>query len=708
MSPKNSPERPGEISPLPGRSRKTRRRERYQLLETIGTGGMGTVHRALDRELNRTVAVKVIKPEFASDLASLLRLKREIVLASRVRGSHVVRVHDFGEVDGKALIAMDWVEGENLAALLARVHTLPPSQVCQLAAQVCAALTDIHAAGVIHRDLKPGNLLLNRKGEVLVADFGLAGSALPQDAALSLPGETSGTPRYMSPEQLAGLPADERSDLYSFGLVLLEMLTGSTALEALAPLRERWILSAAEKYLRSGELRKLAALDLVIRRCLKLDRSDRYHNAEEILADLKLADSESAAPEAPSIVESRRPWHRRAAIVTAAVLALVVALWSSHVARRPAGSAAQLYGKAISLMTPTAGEPELRLAANTLQQALAQSPHYLPALRARLDVLLRLTDVTSGPRTLADARQTLRRAVSAGLEPSERAQYLAKIDLHEGHYSEVIRNLRSDPMLLSSCAEADRLLGRALEASGRLTEALASYRAAVRLSPESWLAHNDLASVLRASGQLEEAAQQFREVIRLNPLAAAGYSNLGVALLESGQLEDAQRNFELSLERSATPETYLDLGLAMYYSHRYASAIPFFQSAIRLRPQSDEYVVALADAQWHTGNQDAARQGYTQAMVLLDRREKTQALDTEARCRRALCFARLGDLDSARSALQVAAQPDPQDQTVLYTAAVLSFLNGYPAEARQQIAHAIRQGYPARLAKVDPDLRNLW
>ena len=106
------------------------------------------MYRALDLELNRTVAVKVIRPEFASNLSSLLRLKREVVLASRVSGSHVVRVHDFGEVDGQALIAMDWVDGENLAALLARVHTLPPSQVCDLAAQICAALRDIHGVNM--------------------------------------------------------------------------------------------------------------------------------------------------------------------------------------------------------------------------------------------------------------------------------------------------------------------------------------------------------------------------------------------------------------------------------------------------------------------------------------------------------------------------------------------------------------------------------
>jgi len=709
MSPKNAPA-PGEGSPAPARSPKARRQQRYQLLEEIGAGAMGKVYRALDRELNRTVAVKVIRPEFASNLSSLLRLKREIVLASRVRGSHVVRVHDLGEVDGQPLIAMDWVDGENLVALLARLHTLPPSQVSALASQIGAALRDIHAANIVHRDLKPGNLLINRSGEVLVADFGLARSAMPQDAGLSLEEESCGTPRYMAPEQLAGLPADTRSDLYSLGIVLLEMLTGATALEALAPLRERWVLSQGDKHIRSGELRKLAALDLVIRRCLQLDRTERYANADELLRDLRLADAEGAAVEPSAPPPPASSWFRsRAAIGAATALLLAAALGGFYLSRqRPAASSAQLYGKAISLMTPASGEPELRLAAQALAEALAQSPKYLPALRARLDVLLRLYEANADPRRLVDARATLQRAAAAGLDRAERALYSAKIDLHAGLYPDVIRNLQGDTALLASSAEADRLLGRALEASGRAAEALSSYRAAVRLSPESWLGHNDLASVLLDMGHPEEARQHFLEVTRLNPDSAAGYSNLGLALLESGELEGAARNFEAALERQQAPETYFNLGLTTFYSQRYASALPFFQSAIQMRPQSDRYVASLADAQWRAGQRVSARQSYSRALALLDQLERTRPLNTDERSRRALCFARLGDFESAHSALDAAANADPQDPMIFYTGAMLAMAEGRRTTARQQITSALQHGYPAGLAKVDPDLRDLF
>ena len=344
---------PTPLSESTRRPRKPRLKERYELQEVVGAGGMGTVYRAMDRELNRTVAVKVLRPELVPDLLNLLRLKRELVLASRVSDEHVVRVHDIGEVGGKALIAMEWVDGESLAQILARVHTLPPSQVYSFAGQICLALRAIHAAHIIHRDLKPGNLLVRKDGAILVSDFGLARSVVPQDFSLSRPGESSGTPRYMAPEALAGLPSDARSDLYSLGMVLVEMLTGTTALETLGPLRWRLLATHDDMCLRSAELRHLAALQIAIRHCLRPDRTERCPSADVLLEDLKLTTAETITP-----VFGKPPgrnWtlfrSRRAKIgLSAAMIVLVLSGYLAsrrHLAGRTA-EAEQLY--ALSLI----------------------------------------------------------------------------------------------------------------------------------------------------------------------------------------------------------------------------------------------------------------------------------------------------------------------------------------------------------------------
>jgi eukaryotic-like serine/threonine-protein kinase len=268
-------------------ARITPRRHRYAVLEELGRGATGIVHRALDTELDRIVAIKLLRPEYVSSLSHLLRLKREVVLASRVLSPYVVRVYDIGEIRGQPLIAMEFIDGESLAALLNRVHRLPPSQVLSISIQICKGLQSVHSAGLVHRDLKPGNLLLDREGKISVADFGLARSIQPGDWNLTAPGDNSTTPFYASPEQLAGLPANARSDLYSFGLVLLLMLTGTAALETLKPLRESLILSyPGEKHLRAVELDSLNTLDRAIRLCLQPDRDARVGSAQELLGYL--------------------------------------------------------------------------------------------------------------------------------------------------------------------------------------------------------------------------------------------------------------------------------------------------------------------------------------------------------------------------------------------------------------------------------------
>jgi len=668
---------------------------------------MGTVYRAFDRDLNRTVAVKVLRSELVPDLRNLLRLKRELILASRVSHENVVRVHDLGELEGQALLVMDWVDGESLGHLLNRVYKLPPSQVVDFARQIGQALRAIHTANIVHRDLKPGNLLIRKDGAVLVSDFGLARSALPGDITLTTPGELNGTPCYMAPEQLAGLPADARSDFYSLGIVLLRMLTGITILEALTPLRLKLLADHTDMNRRADELVDLAVLEKVIRRCLHPDRTERYPDADALLDDLKPAPLVvvrlSWRRRLRSVIGSRL-WRIGLATVILALVPLGYGVLSRHHAAQVAKSA-QLYADAIALINPQSAEPELRAALQDLDQSLADNPKNLSAARSRLDALIGLYERTSDVQWLGRARAALASATTL-LPIQEHTLFQARIDLDAGLFQNVIRTLESDSALRATSEHANRLLGRALEASNRTEAAFECYRAAVRLSPESWRARNELGYALLGHGRLEDARKEFLRVTELRPDSPVGHLGVGAALLDLGSLSGAREHFEIALERMPSPEAYYNLGVTDYYARQYATAIPFFEAALRMQPDSDLYVAALGDSLRHLHRIEGARAAYSRVLALLEQRKRVRPLSIEEESRRAVTFARLGDRETARSILD-AIPLDSVTQDVAFARAVLAALEGQRAASRRHLTEAVQNGYPARLVELDPDFDNV-
>ncbi|MDX1395322.1 MAG: protein kinase [Gemmatimonadota bacterium] len=208
----------------------TRFADRYEIVGLIGYGGMGAVYRARDLELREDLAIKMLRPEFVSDPESLERFKTEIRLARRISHPNVVRTHDFGETDGVRFLTMELVEGLTLRDLIDSRGRLGVSAVLAIAAQLADSLAIAHAQGVVHRDIKPQNLLLDQAGVLKVMDFGVACLA-QRSSKLTQAGAIVGTPAYMSPEQLIGEHVDERSDLYSVGVVLYECLSGRPPLE---------------------------------------------------------------------------------------------------------------------------------------------------------------------------------------------------------------------------------------------------------------------------------------------------------------------------------------------------------------------------------------------------------------------------------------------------------------------------------------------
>ncbi len=201
---------------------------RYRIVELLGAGGMGEVFRARDLVLGEDVAVKFLPEDRATDEGFMGRFVNEVRLARQISHPSVCRVHDIGEVDGRAFLSMEYIDGEDLASLLRRIGRLPPEKAYELAQQLCAGLSELHEAGLLHRDLKPANLMIDGQGRLKLADFGLAAVR----GELNAHEFGDGTPAYMAPEQLDGREVSERSDIYALGVVLYELLSGRHPFEA--------------------------------------------------------------------------------------------------------------------------------------------------------------------------------------------------------------------------------------------------------------------------------------------------------------------------------------------------------------------------------------------------------------------------------------------------------------------------------------------
>ena len=307
--------------------------QRYRINRMLGAGGMGAVYEAWDHELGVIVALKVIRSEVIAGAERPRdyerRFKQELLLARKVSHPNVVRIHDLGDAGGVKYITMSYVEGTDLAGLL-QAGTVPLDRALRFAAQLLAGLAAAHDVGVVHRDLgKPQNILIDGNDHLYISDFGLAKSLDPAVQGLTQTGEFLGTPRYISPEQVEGKPADHRGDLYAVGLIIYEMVTGTPPFTG--PSAMEMMLQRVQQQPRSARSRNPDLpeyLDRIVMRCLERDPAERYQDAHEVLSDLR-AERSSISPTLRTRTLSWTvpvPTRRQGTIATALAVVLVTAL----------------------------------------------------------------------------------------------------------------------------------------------------------------------------------------------------------------------------------------------------------------------------------------------------------------------------------------------------------------------------------------------
>ena len=333
--------------------------ERYELEELVGTGGMSSVYRAHDRLLERDVALKVLHPQFTADTDYVERFRREARSVARLSHPNIVTVIDRGEQDGRQFIVFEYVRGENLKTLLQRVGPLSEEEAVRLALQIARALGFAHDNGLVHRDVKPQNVLLNGDGQAKVTDFGIARSL--DVGGLTQTGTVMGTSDYIAPEQARGSPVDAQSDIYSLGAVLYELLTGEVPFPGdnfvAVALRH---INEPPPSVRERRPDVSPRLDAVIRRAMAKEPRDRFGSMDELCAELTACFSpETATSGAQTMVVPRPPAGRPSVgplilllgglAVLAAILAAVFALTD------PGGEISNLVGNNKNTTRPAAG-----------------------------------------------------------------------------------------------------------------------------------------------------------------------------------------------------------------------------------------------------------------------------------------------------------------------------------------------------------------
>jgi len=532
---------------------------RYHVIRLLGRGGMGAVYHAWDEELGVGVALKVIlpgdadAPEVVDEMER--RFKKELLLARQITHRNVVRIHDIGEVNGVKFITMPYVKGPDLATML-KGGALAVGRALALARQVVSGLAAAHEAGIVHRDLKPANVMVEEGDWALLMDFGIARSVQGGGSSqATLPGTIVGTIDYMAPEQARGEEVDGRADIYAFGLIFYEMLTGRRHLSGDSPVSDLVArMAAPPPPVRTLRAEIPAALDALVTRCIQPKRDDRFANCAELIAALDALDAEGRAilkPE-PRALTSR--------LMAAAVAVLMGvgggAYWTASWRSAPAVAVART--PVSVLIANFDNKARDAVFDGTLEQALGLALEGAPFISSysRQNAQRVAAQVVPGA-TLDEANARLVskregiRVVLAGSVAVEDGEYVLSVRALDGADGRELSGARetatSKDQVLAAVSRLATSVRRAL-GDGTPESEMAGAETFTASSLEAAQAYEQ-AQTLQRAGDAGAAIAAYKHVIALDPGLGRAYAGLAAVYANIGQVEAAKRHYELALQR---------------------------------------------------------------------------------------------------------------------------------------------------------------
>ncbi|MGA8220865.1 MAG: tetratricopeptide repeat protein [Candidatus Acidiferrales bacterium] len=610
---------------------------RYRIEALLGQGGMGRVYKAYDKSLDRIVALKVVRQGMMGETDALKRFKQELILASKISHKNILRIHDMGEVGDTKFITMAYVEGQDLHGILQDNPKLPMERVLKFSTQLAEALAAAHSEGVVHRDLKPQNILVNKDDQIFVSDFGLAKSFEEGAIGMTRTGAFLGTPRYMSPEQVEGKPADQRSDLYAYGLILYEMVTGDVPFTGETTLKVMY-----QRIQEKPKSPKLVNPELpnwlvrIIMRCLERDPAARYQTAYEILADLQGSKYSSSATrtvqiEIPEFAQRRWTW---AVAAVAVVIALAFAIspirhliLGGKIGSSVSGIPPVSEGKFIAIMPfrVLGDDQSLGYVAEGLNEALSAKLFQLKEVRLASETAVAKVSekepLEKVARTLG-VNLIVQGMIQGGADKMSVIVNLMEPVEGKKVWTQQFTGSSKDLLTIEDQISSQLMTALAVKAS---SEEMA--RAAER--PTDNVDAYDLylrgRQALHGSDLVkgaQTAMDYFQGGVKKDPGFALAYTGLADASLTmyvekkdpfwaQKALSAAQRAEEL---KDNIPETHFSLGSVLARTGKTPEAISEFKRGLQLAPNSDDGYVRLGHVYMDSGQKDEAIAAYKKAI----------------------------------------------------------------------------------------------
>jgi serine/threonine protein kinase len=679
----------------------------YDLLEKVGEGGMGVVYRARDRKLDRIVALKFLHSRVLESPAARSRFIHEALAVSRLNHRHIAVIHAIEESDEQVFLVFEYLPGGTLGSRLselnARGELLRPEQVAVYGGQIADALAHAHAAGIIHRDVKPANMMFAQNGDLKIVDFGV--SRHNDQTRLTQNGARVGTPLYMSPEQALGRYIDERSDIFSLGIVLFEMASGQPPFVAEGPEGVvHKILHEPAPCLRTNNPAFPTDLDEIIRHALEKDPGTRYPRMLDLADDL-LTVGESGRvrtdrlPTETLRLAPARGLRKRLLVVLALVLIVIGALLfkpltAIHQKRKPN----QFYLQGIAYLSRFYLPGNVDKAISSFNRAVLLSPQSAESYASLSETYLEKYLDTRDRQYLDMARNNADQAVALDRNSAEGDVATGMVLVAGGDRENAVAAFRRALSKDAANVEAMRELATIYSSSGNMPEAESLYRQAIGLRPNDWNTWSQWGVAHYSNQNYAQAEKDFRTVTALAPDSTAAHRNLGAVAMALGKFGEAENEFKTSASLAPTAAAYSNLGALYIYQGRYMDAIDVMLRAIQLSSASYRKMhilwANLAEAYQYTPQQKAkAPDAYRRAIQEVEKQLAFAPDDFDLLSYAAVYWANLGDRRRALDEIGRALSFAHGNRDVSFRAAVVYELRGERDRALSALEDAIRGGY---------------